>query len=537
MVDADAGVPLPALLALPEWAGRVRVLAGRLAPAALVTGLRPHAGLDLPDQVAGGELLALVGPVSLADWRLDALLRRVADTGGRGLLLAAAPAGGLGRTTGLLADRLGVVVLGADAPVLDLVVAARVFLAAPAVDHAGAVLAVHRALGGRLLAPPAVLAALDRVLGAPSALLDRHGTLIAGGAVELTGLRVAEPVPQRIAAPDRLLLAHPVLLPEERPVPAEQSSGQPTQPSPQAWLVVALAGAATSRADTAADALVVAAGAVRHWLLTRRLDLERDARARAALLGDVLRLTGEPSAELRRRAADAGWRLAGWHVGIRIGVSPGVDVVGLREDVRTALRAAGLAAVVAEDGAGWTAWVTVTDEPGPTEVRELAEQARAAHRGLARTLDVHTGIGRPRQGPEGIARTVAEAADAARLAAGRPETGRFLHVDRLGMAQLLLAWTRTDTFEPAARALLAPLRDQPGDLVRTLAVYLDAESSITETAAVLGVHRNTAAARIARVERLLDVSLADRDERLALQLACRTILLADRRETRDRPAR
>ena len=108
------------------------------------------------------------------------------------------------------------------------------------------------------------------------------------------------------------------------------------------------------------------------------------------------------------------------------------------------------------------------------------------------------------------------------MARGRAETGRFLHVDRLGLAQLLLAWTRTDTFQPAARALLAPIKDQPGDLVTTLAVYLDTESSVAETAAVLGIHRNTAAARIAKIQHLLGVDLTNPDERLALHLASRT---------------
>ena len=133
-------------------------------------------------------------------------------------------------------------------------------------------------------------------------------------------------------------------------------------------------------------------------------------------------------------------------------------------------------------------------------------------------------MGRPHAGPEGIGRSLAEAGDAARLAEGRPESGHFLHVDRLGLAQLLLAWTRTDTFQPAARSLLEPLGDASGELLATLSAYLDAESSLTETAAVLGVHRNTVASRIARIESALAVDLSVPDDRLALHLACRTVL-------------
>ncbi|WP_239154978.1 helix-turn-helix domain-containing protein [Amycolatopsis sp. FDAARGOS 1241] len=89
------------------------------------------------------------------------------------------------------------------------------------------------------------------------------------------------------------------------------------------------------------------------------------------------------------------------------------------------------------------------------------------------------------------------------------------------MAQLLLEWTRTDTVEPAARALVAPLRDVPGPLLRPLAAYLDAESSLAETAAVLGVHRNTVAVRVARIGSLpgVDLSAAGRTAGAAAGLA------------------
>jgi hypothetical protein len=133
-------------------------------------------------------------------------------------------------------------------------------------------------------------------------------------------------------------------------------------------------------------------------------------------------------------------------------------------------------------------------------------------------------VGRAHDGPSGIARTLGEATDAARLAVTRSASGYFVHIDRLGLAQLLLAWTRTDTFQPAARSLLVPLDGQPGDLLRTLSAYLDAESSLAETAAVLGVHRNTVAARMNRIQELLHVNLTEPDERLALHLACRTTL-------------
>ncbi|MER7080715.1 PucR C-terminal helix-turn-helix domain-containing protein [Saccharopolyspora kobensis] len=493
------------LLAVPDWRESVRVLAGDVDR--LVRLARPMAH---DRSIEPGELVVVVQPIPATDWRVDALLRRIADAGGAGLLL---PEGGLLESTRLLAERLNVALLTSTAAPLDLLISARMLLAAPALDRADLVLAVHDALGARVRPPEEVVTTLHDLLDAPVALLDDSGALIAGELPHATEVRVHEPVPQRTRLGEGVLLAHPVLLLDTT--------------RPALWLATELADRSAARADVVPPALSVAAAAVQRWLLTNRIELERDARSRAALLADLLRLDDEPTADLRRRAADAGWSLGGWHIGIRIGTQSAVDTVARSREVERVLRAEGVGAVVVEHGDGWTGWATSEQEPTADRVRSLAAQLRAATRELRRTLDVHVGVGRPHPQAEGLATTIAEATDAARMARTRPESGRFLHVDQLGMAQLLLEWTRTDTFEPAARTLIAPLRGQPGDLIRTLAAYLDAESSIAETAAVLGVHRNTVAARIERIERLLAVDLGHRDERLALHLACRAVTLAE----------
>ncbi|GAA2207500.1 PucR family transcriptional regulator [Nonomuraea monospora] len=544
------------LLALPEWSGGVRVLAGAAGLDAPVRAVRPVADPGAVHDVGADELIIVAGSPPSADWRVDALLRRVVDAGGAGLLIPAratttgasnrasdgagtggggtggggtgaggggAEAGGgragsggeVSRATLLLADRLALPLLGTTgADPLDLVVAARLLLAEPEIDRARLVLAAHRTFDNRTSPPEDVVLRLGDLLKVPVALLDDRGRPLAGEVSEPAAVRVDEFVAQRVPLADGELLAHPVLLPH----PAR----------PALWLVAELRGTAAARAGIVPPALAVATAAVQRWLLAHRLELERDARARTALLGDLLRLDGEPSAQLRRRVADAGWQLGGWHVGLRIGAVPTLDLVPWTAEISRVLRAEGVEAVVVEHDEGWTGWTTFGQEPTPARVRALAARLRAAHRKLRGSIADHMGVGRPHPWPEGLAGTVAEATDAARLAATRPEAGFFLQVDQLGMAQLLLEWTRTDTFEPAARALLAPLRDQPGDLVRTLSVYLDAESSIAETAAVLGVHRNTVAARIDRIERLLGVDLGHRDERLALHLACRTVTLPGR---------
>jgi DNA-binding PucR family transcriptional regulator len=67
--------------------------------------------------------------------------------------------------------------------------------------------------------------------------------------------------------------------------------------------------------------------------------------------------------------------------------------------------------------------------------------------------------------------------------------------------------------------------DPDGELVRTLEVYLDHQSSSTQAAADLRVHRNTVLNRVERIRSLLTVDLDDPDERLAVQLACRVVRL------------
>ncbi|MGP3776869.1 helix-turn-helix domain-containing protein [Streptomyces sp. SDT5-1] len=505
------GVPLSAMLAHPSWRDVV-ALAG---PEDARPVHRPVAARDvarpLPDALEG-RLLVLLDGADRGDWRLDALLRRAHGAGVAALLVPGTAT--LRMSSALLAERLRLPVLGAPDP-----------------------LAAHLALE-RMTAEPGLLRAesalrttrvcaragdgVDALLGELGALLDRPVALVTADARHLAGdpatvapgeqdtvarQLAGPPLPRPLDLPGGAhLLTHPVGT--ER-VPPRLAVRLPARLAPEAEAVTA--------------ALEVASGAVRERLALRRLDLERSARHRTSLLGELLRPAGgEIPDAVRRHAVEFGWRLDGWHTGIRIGTGPDVDVAGLRAEVTAAFVAERLAAQVVEQGDGWSAWTSTDQEPSTADIERHAAAVRRVQRRLPEVLHAYVGVGRAHPGPAGIARSLGEAADAARLAQGREASGRFFHVDRLGLAQLLLAWTRTDTFQPAARSLLEPLAGEPGDLVRTLTAYLDAESSTAETAAVLGVHRNTVAARIARVQQLLSVDLADPDERLALHLACRT---------------
>ena len=494
-------VTLAGLLGHPEWA-EVRVLAGDGPGDGRAGSGRPvevRSVVTVPDlraepSDAAGALVVVGLAGDRADWHLDALLNRAAAAGVSALLLPGVEP--LRRASAELAARTGLVVLGAPRPLAAGLAAVRL-LHEP--DQVIADLVTRTAV-----ACAAATGGVDGLVDELARLWRRPVWLLDG-----TGRRVAGPAagPEVGPEPEDGLV--------ERVVGGQGPRGN--------RLAAAVPPGVPAEASAVAAALAVAVESMAHRLADQRLAVERDARLRTSLLAELLQTAAEPAPATRRRAVDAGWPLDGWHVGIRIEVPPGLDAVAARPEVLRAFDTAQLAAIVTERGSGWSAWSSFDREPDPSELQRHAALARRAQWLLRTSLRSAMGVGRAHRGVEGLARTLGEAGDAAVLAATRSASGHFVHVDRLGLGRLLLAWTRTETFLPAARSMLAPLQGQPGDLLRTLTVYLDAESSLTETAAVLGVHRNTVAARVARAQDLLVVDLADPDERLALHLACRSV--------------
>jgi purine catabolism regulator len=508
-VNATAGIWLTAMIRHPQW-DCVRGLAAADHDVKITTA---HLIRDVGSALGAGpgSLLAVMYSADRDDWRLDSLLNRAHAIGIAAVMIEGADP--VRQSTQALADRLKLPVLGSRDTIGSYHVLGQM-LAEPLIVKADLVLRVLAA--GRRAGPSvdAALEAISATMGRPTALLDAHGSLLGGVltgnvealAVALTRENAQDSQVREVDLPDgALAIVCPV-----------HSAGT------SAWITTLIPGNLPAEIQAIESALTAASAAVEQRLATARLDLERDARQRASLLGEIVQ--GNISDATRRRALDLGWQLDGWHTGIRIGVAPGVDLAGRHSEVVRALAAAGLEAVVVEHGDGFAAWLSWMQEPPARQVQEHAAALRSAQHHLFTTLGTHMGVGRVHGGPEGIGRSLSEASDAAQLARIRPESGRFLHVDRLGLAQLLLAWTRTDTFQPAAHALLAPLQGQPGDLVKTLATYLDSESSLANTAATLGIHRNTVSARIARIESVLGVDLSVPDDRLALHLACRTSL-------------
>ncbi|MDK8172697.1 helix-turn-helix domain-containing protein [Curtobacterium citreum] len=515
---------------------------GTVAAVRGVVGTPEQVGRTLTPQ---DDAVVLLTPVARFDARFDVLLRRAASARVAVLVVAVAEDTPLpGPGTAALADRLGVGVLATPDPWTTSV---RVHELIGTGDAPAARAAVVAARAGLDAGPELedLFTRLEADLGHPVRFLDASGRPLRGAGV----------APSTAALLARTVgTSEPVWATDPgdgassggagssgdaassggaaSPGGAGSSGGAaetvvavpvPTGIGPRAWLAVGLTAPLRAERATLATALRVAAVAAGHRLVLTRLDDERDARYRMAMLDDLRTADGAPAPPLVQRTIAAGWQLDAWHVGIRLVARGPVDAVALRREVEMAFDGEGLDVVVVEQTDGWALWCSVPHEPDRAAVAALAASVRSAQNALRSAVDTNAGVGSVHAGPAGLVRTLGEAGDAVRLAAARPESGWFVHVDRLGLAQLLLAWTQTDTFLPAAEQLLAPLERGGGALRSTLAAYLDAESSVAETAAVLGVHRNTVADRIDRVQRLLGVDLGDPETRLALHLATRAL--------------
>lgn len=165
--------------------------------------------------------------------------------------------------------------------------------------------------------------------------------------------------------------------------------------------------------------------------------------------------------------------------------------------------------------------VMAIDHPdgGDAEGLEIATRMASF---LGRTVSVSRPFGAlaDRPAAEGEARTTLQAAE---ILAEPPRVARAV---RLPAYRLLGALHNLPDGERLARALLEPLLIGRPDVRRehlaTLRALLD-HGGVNETAAALGVHRNTVAYRLRRIEALTGWRLADPEIRLPLAIALRVV--------------
>ncbi len=378
-----------------------------------------------------------------------------------------------------------------------------------------------------------LLAVLGEVGGGPAAALARASAGIdAVDRAEGSGAGLDE-----LCALVGEALGTPVLA--ERPAAAD---GGPPAPGAAPFRLVA-PGAHGDLAVAARLVLRLASAAAARLADAEHRARELPIRSRGELLAELLISESALNEDLLDRARQLGVPIAGWHVAVRIEADNLAGVA--RDEVQRfeLLESAGRLALnaAASSGGAWylcriaraivLVWMTSSDPGVQAGARASRSAARALRAIGARfpALRLRAGVSAPHEGPLGLRAAAAEArgAIAAARAAGRPP-GVTAH-DATGVQRMLMEWYASDTARASVRMQLAPLerlgRARCETAIRTLAAFLDEQGSVTRTASRLHLHRNAVSNRIRRITGLLGVDLADADQRLALQLACRARML------------
>ncbi|GAA2593976.1 hypothetical protein GCM10010411_28920 [Actinomadura fulvescens] len=477
------------LLAAPGRPGSLDLLAGPVT-AGPVRGVRLVEDLRSLTAVPPGSLVVLTGPASSAAtaYRLDVALRDVVAAGGAGLVLTGGGAPpSVARTAQGIAERGRVALLYGDGA-----------------DLGGLVITLARVVeGGAAEAFARLTAALDGVV--------RAGGDAGRTAAALTG-SLGVPVEARPAGPG------------EHGEVAAGPEGEVTLAAPAAGGRLGDAVAAAMRVG--AEVIARAAGGAGD---------DTPVRSRMLLLSELLVSPEGQALRLLGRARGVGLPVDGWHIALR--VEPAASQGSERYDL---LDAAGRAALQSLRSAGGAQWNparaddalllirTQTGDPGRDGLRSAvgdAERLLGELRGRFPAAGLRCGVGGAHRGPLGLRASAREARTALARGGGRdrPVTAH----DLAGLDRMLGEWYASDTARAAARELLAPIEalgpERAEPLLRTLQAYLDHQGSPARAAEELHLHRNAVTQRVRRAGGLLGVDLADPEQRLALQLACRAL--------------
>jgi sugar diacid utilization regulator len=444
-------------------------------------------------------LLTRAASALAGSYRLDVALRIAASVGVAALVLRGPDVADVTPTAGALADRLGIGLFEADA----------------GVDLAALAVAIGRELSG----------------GADAALLRAHTAMRAIHAHPPDG------APEAIAERAGAALGVPIRVVSRRPsagmMAAVRGHGQP-----EAWLT-----AERQEGDLGlALELTLSIASTRTWqaLERARLAASLPLQSRGAVLAELLVAPPIDHDAIAHRARALGVPIDGWHVAARLDFEDLADDEQhdpiVADQARQRLAASAVHALREVDvewhtcrsGAGAILLRTSPNDPGPASANDVAravERAMATRRDALPITLVHCGVGGAHQGPSGLLASASEAKAAVAVARTSKRPWTVVAFDSAGLRRGLVEWYTSDTARDAVATVLAPLVELGGPradrLIRTLHVYLDEQGSLTRTAEVLNLHRNTVSYRVDQIFSLLDVDPENPDDRLLLQLACR----------------
>lgn len=161
--------------------------------------------------------------------------------------------------------------------------------------------------------------------------------------------------------------------------------------------------------------------------------------------------------------------------------------------------------------------VAATGDPAGKVLDHLNAHSRASR--------FRCGVGSVHQGVSGLRVTVAEG----RSALGQPSNSPVVRYDQDGLRPIIVDLAHTTASRASARQLLGPIlaldSAKAREIIYTLQVYLDEQSSLARAAERLSLHRNSVAYRVRQAKHLLGTELDNAEQRLAMQLACRAYLI------------
>lgn len=270
----------------------------------------------------------------------------------------------------------------------------------------------------------------------------------------------------------------------------------------------------------------------------REAEADRRVRAASSALADVLGATGARGQAELEQVRRLGIAIEGLH---RVALIRSAAEPRSVAAVEAAISVSRIAVELVQHRPGWLVAVAgdvavvlrsgvdegVSDSDLRRLIDEVVERSASGH-----PRHLHASIGTAHAGRDGVRRSHAEAASALALGPGPgPGDGPSIIVfDASGLLRLIAEWAPTPSGERILRAALAPLTalgpPRANVLIETLQVYLDHLGSNTAAARVLHLHPNAVAYRMRRIRGLLGSEINEPDERIMLQLACRTALAA-----------
>lgn len=111
---------------------------------------------------------------------------------------------------------------------------------------------------------------------------------------------------------------------------------------------------------------------------------------------------------------------------------------------------------------------------------------------------ITVGVGEYKSGLAGIKESFVEARTALKFGTQTWGPGKIYHYDNFGVVAPLFSGANKDNIN-FSRDIVANISEHPG-LMETLSCYLDRDLSLTKTAKILKIHRNTLVYRLERIE-------------------------------------